>query len=302
MATSTFSLVSLPGGSGSNTLSSPIRDDLPFEQVLEWITEAKERSTVDTSDAAAVHVASRPFCMNLALIDDPYDSTRNNDDWQGYTKTGSLLRALNLPDEVMAEQLAARFNYHPLAFKSSSFAEISSSARTNRHYSVADSYFGVAWCWNEDLSNTTGVMWCFHPGWREQVAYVLDHLVREQALLNHPVILAQLVLRITVQIRQHWVSSYSSRIVEVQEQTGYHYYDLARATDGPQDLNYAELSAEVSAVAINLSTNALKLRAMVNLARFIIDENDEFLECRRLFRDSKALEHLHGYMDRHAKA
>lgn len=305
MAASTFSLTQLSGSDVDQQISSPIRHNLPFEQLLDWISDAQSNSArISSLSGKDGNFQSKPFRLNLAVFDGSggYAGNIEAQARRRHPAVERLLSALHIPQEALVRKAAVEFNSYPPAAKTSSVADIYALVETSRTYSVARDVFGVAWRWNEELKTTAGVIWSIYPEGLEQIAFILEALEKEQALLEHPMILAHLALRTTVLCLERWVWKDIQKIVNARAQIGYRrHVEVPPGRPSGQPADPARLSGEVSGFATRLISSVLCLHGIVNFSKFILDENDSFLESRKASKDLRETNLLHRYVDRHTK-
>lgn len=287
-------------------MSSPTRTDLPLDQLLSWITDVQsDNNRLSSAGTEASNVEPRPSRLNLAVFDGSggYGGDVGAQARRRHPTVEMLLTALGVPHEALVRRPAVEFNSYPPTSKTSNIVDIVSSTKNSRVYSVARDVFGVAWRWNEELRTTTGVIWCIYPEGLEQIDFVLEALQKEQALLEHPMVLGHLALRTTVLSLQVWVRKGCEKIIEAKTQIGYRMHvEKVPGRDGGQQVDPAKLSGEVSGYALNLTSSVLCLQGIVNFAQFVIEENEAFLEKRKASKDSKKAALLYDYVNRHTKA
>lgn len=298
-STSTYSFVHSADDNTSHSLSPHICNDLPFEQMLSWVTEMKKGTSI-TTDSKFKEAGNGSSRMDLAVLYANRDTSYHRYNWQGYAPVLLLLRALDLPNDAFSDQNSVEFNLVLPIPETSSFEDVTSIAKAVRHYSISNVYFGVAWCWNERLKRTTVVLWCFTSEGQICINDILRELEREQSLLGHPMILAQLALRSLVRYLDVSVRKSLYFIQMVQAKMGYGNF-RNEIPDNLQHKDPAKLSAQVSANAANLTISKMHLQGTVDLAKFVIDENDDFFESRKQSNNKKTLERCHGYLDQDAK-
>ena len=201
-----------------------------------------------------------------------------------------ILEAMRLdPKQIIVQNDTVDFNIHHIDYS----LDKTTDDQSLPVYSIADNLFGICWTWDPLSYSTRGLIWHCNDEGERQAHFILDGLSRLALTHSHGLLPALLALQVETTEMRVWIDRPAEEIMEVQVRTGHHAYADApfsseetgstRSDSRIEDL--AMISRRICGMAVNITTCALCLQRIVQLADFILEEATE---CMRTLQTTNA--------------
>jgi hypothetical protein len=181
----------------------------------------------------------------------------------------SLVAALRVdPSQAVVRNDTIDFNIHH------------DEAAHNQHlpvYSIGDNEFGICWTFSQTSSSMRGLVWYFNEKGDDDSTYILTRLSHLKNDGLNALTPALLTLQVENNAMRTWIDNQAEAITALQIQTGHHLYVDAPYFAGAlsqhaQIIDLETMTRKISGLAVNVTTSALCMQRLVQLAGFILDE------------------------------
>jgi Mg2+ and Co2+ transporter CorA len=156
-------------------------------------------------------------------------------------------------------------------------------------YSIGDNVFGICWAWDPLACSIRGLLWHSNEEGHRQARFIWEGLSRLGLTHTHGLLPALLTLQVEITEMRVWIDNQAEAIMASQIRTGHHAYAdgsfSARERGSGHDfpmLDLAMMSKRVCGLAINITTSALCLQRIVQLADFILEDASNSIRNQQL--------------------
>lgn len=266
-ATETFILERHP----ISTSRKPIREPTERNELKNWLRDAQY-------EAKRTRANTRSGQIKLALINGSQGLWIGSGDPTVYIR--DLLHILDMPGRALTFYDVVESRVYPPVLDRNGLPPSQSSAPISQ--SVACNSSGLAWIHYPETHLTVGLAWFFGDEGRRERDIILRDLEKLQRLMVHPSLPALVSLKaMTIQMYS-WVSNQRLQVHEAQIMTGYHKYRRVESGRRMDNLDYGQLSAQVSGTAANIASSEICLRGLCTLGASILEQNEVFARYQHL--------------------
>jgi hypothetical protein len=270
LAVSTFELTKGVAGK-----AKPLRKPLSQMDTSEWIRQNVIAATRDMSSPA----------VKLLMVETPDSVTddeptmlppRHSFD-QVRSCVKPVLSELNIPPQVLNTFGSTVFDKFPNDLARDGFPNTGMNACSTYH--IAYGFFSLTWTYFPRTRSCLGILLLQGHESQTITEKLLNDICAQQKSIGHPILLSLLAhWAISTEI-EWWLTKHKEGIVTAQSQTGYHHM---LAIEKPNScLDYSQLSATVSGIAVNIATNGFCWQVLQDHAQFILQETRAYTKLNK---------------------